>query len=91
MALDVDQQVTARGTVRAGPVLGHKQAITEMSKGRIVEVLSSDPSTNQDISVWAKKLGDERPRTRISALGIDFAGSAHTHHTPAALVVSVPC
>ena len=58
-ALDVDEQVDARGTACPGPLLEAKRAVTKVSKGGVLEVLSSDAGTNDDISIWAKKVGHE--------------------------------
>ncbi len=58
-ALEVEKSVDARGTACPGPLLEAKRAVTKVSKGGIMEVLSSDQSTNQDIPLWAKKVGHE--------------------------------
>jgi TusA-related sulfurtransferase len=58
-ALEPEKTVDARGTACPGPLLEAKRALTQVSKGGIMEVLSSDPSTNQDIPLWARKVGHE--------------------------------
>jgi TusA-related sulfurtransferase len=58
-ALEPEKVVDARGTACPGPLLEAKRAVTEVSKGGIMEVLSSDQSTNRDIPVWAAKVGHE--------------------------------
>lgn len=58
-ALEPEKTVDARGTACPGPLLEAKRALTQVSKGGIMEVLSSDPSTNQDIPLWAQKVGHE--------------------------------
>jgi TusA-related sulfurtransferase len=58
-ALDTEKVVDARGTACPGPLLEAKRAVTQVSKGGIMEVLSSDQSTNRDIPVWAAKVGHE--------------------------------
>jgi len=58
-ALTVDSTVDARGTACPGPLLEAKRAITKVSKGGIMEVLSSDEGTNEDIPMWCKKVGHE--------------------------------
>ena len=54
-----DKQVDARGTACPGPLLEAKRAITTVSMGGVMEVLSSDQSTNKDVPRWAKKIGHE--------------------------------
>lgn len=58
-ALTVEKVVDARGTACPGPLLEAKRGITSVSKGGIMEVLSSDEGTNDDIPLWAKKVGHE--------------------------------
>lgn len=58
-ALKPEKTVDARGTACPGPLLEAKRALTTVSKGGVMEVLSSDPSTNQDIPLWAGKVGHE--------------------------------
>ena len=57
--LQVDKEVDARGTACPGPLLEAKRAMTSVPMGGIMEVLSSDASTNKDIPLWAKKIGHE--------------------------------
>jgi TusA-related sulfurtransferase len=57
--LEPDEVVDARGTACPGPLLEAKRAVTRVPKGGVMQVLSSDPSTNEDIPVWAKKVGHE--------------------------------
>ena len=53
--IDVDKQVDARGTACPGPLLEAKRAITGIPMGGVMEVLSSDKGTLEDIPLWAKK------------------------------------
>ncbi len=57
--LTVEKQVDARGTACPGPLLEAKRAITSISVGGVMELLSSDQSTNTDVPRWAKKMGHE--------------------------------
>jgi len=57
--LTADKVVDARGTACPGPLLEAKRSVVEVSNGGIMEVLSSDQSTNRDIPLWAKKVGHE--------------------------------
>jgi tRNA 2-thiouridine synthesizing protein A len=54
-----DKQVDARGMACPGPLLEAKREITSISVGGVMEVLSSDQSTNKDIPRWSKKIGHE--------------------------------
>ena len=57
--LTLDKQVDARGTACPGPLLDAKRAMAGVSVKGIMEVLSSDASTNRDIPKWAQKVGHE--------------------------------
>lgn len=59
-SLKVDKLVDARGTACPGPLLEAKRAMAKVPKnGGIMEVLSSDRGTNDDIPLWAKKMKHE--------------------------------
>ncbi len=58
-SLKVDQTIDARGTACPGPLLEAKRGIAKVARGGIMEVLSSDEGTNQDIPLWCKKTGHE--------------------------------
>lgn len=57
--LDVDEIVDARGTACPGPLLEAKRAISKVTVGGIMEIISSDEGTNADIPNWCKKVGHE--------------------------------
>ncbi|MBN2576522.1 MAG: sulfurtransferase TusA family protein [Deltaproteobacteria bacterium] len=57
--LKVDKQVDARGTACPGPLLEVKKGITTVQVGQVMELLSSDASTNKDVPRWAGKQGHE--------------------------------
>ena len=57
--LNADQVVDARGTACPGPLLEAKRGMTKVSRGGVMEVLSSDEGTNDDIPLWCKKVGHE--------------------------------
>jgi TusA-related sulfurtransferase len=57
--LEVSKQVDARGTACPGPLLEAKRGMTSVPLGGIMEVLSSDEGTNQDLPLWSKKVGHE--------------------------------
>ncbi|WP_448383240.1 sulfurtransferase TusA family protein [Desulfosoma sp.] len=51
--------VDARGSACPGPLLEAKKAIGKVKVGDVLEILSNDPGTKNDIPVWAKKVGHE--------------------------------
>jgi tRNA 2-thiouridine synthesizing protein A len=51
--------VDARGSACPGPLLEAKKAIGSVMVGEVLEVLSNDPGTKDDIPIWAKKVGHE--------------------------------
>ena len=57
--LEAEQKVDARGTACPGPLLEAKRGIAKVSKGGVMEVLSSDEGTNDDVPLWCKKVGHE--------------------------------
>ncbi len=57
--LKIDKIVDARGTACPGPLLEAKRAIAAVPMGGLLEVMSSDAGTNEDIPLWAKKVGHE--------------------------------
>ncbi len=57
--LQAEQVIDARGTACPGPLLEAKRGMAKVSKGGIMEVLSSDEGTNDDIPLWCKKIGHE--------------------------------
>ena len=57
--LKVEKVVDARGTACPGPLLEARQSMVDVPNGKVMEVISSDVSSNQDIPLWAKKAGHE--------------------------------
>ncbi len=57
--LKVDKQIDARGTACPGPLLEAKRGIASVPIGGVMEVLSSDEGTNEDLPLWSKKVGHE--------------------------------
>jgi TusA-related sulfurtransferase len=58
-SLKVDQVVDARGTACPGPLLEAKRAMAAVPMDGIMEVLSSDKGTTDDIPLWANKVGHD--------------------------------
>ncbi len=57
--LSVAKKVDARGTACPGPLMEAKRAMTAVPKEGVLEVLSSDEGTTEDIPLWARKVGHE--------------------------------
>ena len=58
-APDSANMVDARGSACPGPLLEAKKAIGSVKVGEVLEVISSDPGTKDDIPAWAGKVGHE--------------------------------
>jgi tRNA 2-thiouridine synthesizing protein A len=69
-ALPVAKVVDARGTACPGPLLEAKKGMGTVAVGEIIEVLSSDPATKDDVAAWAGKVGHEFLGT-LAASGYD--------------------
>jgi TusA-related sulfurtransferase len=57
--INVDKVVDARGTACPGPLLAAKKAISEIQRGQVIEIMSSDEGTKKDVPKWATKKGHE--------------------------------
>jgi len=57
--LEIAKVVDARGTACPGPLLDAKRGIAAVPMKGVMEVLSSDEGTNDDIPLWCKKVGHE--------------------------------
>ncbi|MBW1682759.1 MAG: sulfurtransferase TusA family protein [Deltaproteobacteria bacterium] len=57
--IKADQTLDCRGLSCPMPILKTKKAIGKMNSGQIIEVLSSDPGTKNDMPGFAKKGGHE--------------------------------
>jgi len=57
--LKIDKSIDARGSACPGPLLEAKRAMASVPMGGIMEVLSSDKGTTEDIPLWARKVGHE--------------------------------
>lgn len=54
--LKVTQTVDARGTACPGPLLAAKKAVGDIESGEVLEILSSDEGTKNDIPKWCQKM-----------------------------------
>ncbi|MFH2091279.1 MAG: sulfurtransferase TusA family protein [Pseudomonadota bacterium] len=50
-------QVDARGSACPGPLLEAKKGVGKVQVGQILEILSNDRGTRNDIPAWAGKVG----------------------------------
>jgi TusA-related sulfurtransferase len=57
--LKVDKTVDARGVACPGPLLEAKRAVAAVPMHGVMEVISSDIGTTEDVPLWAKKVGHE--------------------------------
>ena len=57
--VDVESIVDARGSACPGPLLEAKKGIGKVKVGDVLEILSGDPGTRDDIPAWSKKVGHE--------------------------------
>ena len=51
--------VDARGSACPGPLLEAKKGIGTVKVGEVLEILSNDPATKNDIPIWANKVGHD--------------------------------
>ncbi len=69
-ALKAAAVVDARGCACPGPLMEAKKAIGKVKVGEVLEVLSNDPGTKNDMPLWATKVGHEYLGT-LAADGYD--------------------
>ena len=69
-SIEVANVVDARGSACPGPLLEAKKGIGKVKVGEVLEILSNDSATKNDIPVWANKVGHE-PLGYLAADGYD--------------------
>ncbi|WP_443082245.1 sulfurtransferase TusA family protein [Thermodesulfitimonas autotrophica] len=57
--IKVDETLDARGLSCPMPLLRTKKALQKLLSGKILEVLSTDPGTRNDLPSWCKRTGNE--------------------------------
>ena len=57
--ITAESTVDARGSACPGPLLEAKKGIGKVKVGEVLEVLSGDAGTRDDIPAWADKVGHE--------------------------------
>jgi tRNA 2-thiouridine synthesizing protein A len=58
-SIQADSVVDARGVSCPGPLLEAKKGIGTVQVGQVLEILSNDPGSRNDIPRWAKKVGHD--------------------------------
>ena len=58
-SLKVDKVVDARGVACPGPLLEAKRSVPAVPLHGVMEVISSDLGTTEDVPLWAKKVGHQ--------------------------------
>ena len=54
-----DKTLDCKGLNCPLPILQTKKAMETMEPGQVLEMLSTDPGSKNDISAWAKRTGNE--------------------------------
>lgn len=57
--IKADKSVDARAMACPGPLLEAKKAIGTVGVGKILEIMSGDKGSREDIPAWCKKMGHE--------------------------------
>ncbi len=57
--LKVDKSIDARGMACPGPLLEAKRTVPSVPMHGVMEVISSDEGTTEDVPLWARKVGHE--------------------------------
>ncbi|MBT3258508.1 MAG: sulfurtransferase TusA family protein [Deltaproteobacteria bacterium] len=68
-SIQADNVVDARGVSCPGPLLKAKKGMGNVQVGEILEIMSNDPGSKNDIPRWAKKVGHDY----IGSLDLDGA------------------
>jgi len=54
-----DKTVDARSMACPGPLLEAKKGIAQVQVGQVLEILSGDKGSREDLPAWCKKSGNE--------------------------------
>ena len=57
--MDITKEVDARGLNCPLPILKAKKALSELTSGQLLRVLSTDPGSVRDFQAFAKQTGNE--------------------------------
>lgn len=58
-AIEVNQEVDARGLNCPLPILRAKKALTGLQTGQVLKIISTDPGSKRDFQAFAKQTGNE--------------------------------
>jgi TusA-related sulfurtransferase len=70
--MDVQREVDARGLNCPLPILKAKKALSEMTSGDVLRIVSTDPGSMRDFQAFARQSGNE-------LLEQIHAGAEYTH------------
>ena len=70
--MQIDQELDARGLNCPLPILKTKKALSEMSSGQVLKVVSTDPGSVRDFEAFARQTGH-------TLLSQETAGEEFTH------------
>ena len=54
-----DRQIDCTGLFCPMPIVKTREAMTQMTAGQVLEMLSDDPASNPDMRSWARNTGHE--------------------------------
>jgi tRNA 2-thiouridine synthesizing protein A len=54
-----DRQIDCTGLFCPMPIVKTREAMTEMTAGQVLEMLSDDPASDPDMRSWARNTGHE--------------------------------
>jgi TusA-related sulfurtransferase len=57
--IEFDKEVDATGLNCPLPILRAKKALTDMEKGQVLKVISTDPGSVRDFQAFARQTGNE--------------------------------
>jgi TusA-related sulfurtransferase len=67
-----DRVLDCRGQFCPAPVLRAREEIDRLESGQVLQVLTSDPASREDISRWAKRTGHELVELREDGSDLAF-------------------
>ncbi|HZF78919.1 MAG TPA: sulfurtransferase TusA family protein [Rubrivivax sp.] len=68
--MDIGKELDTRGLNCPLPILKAKKALTDMSSGELLRVVSSDPGSTRDFQAFARQTGNEL--VEQTSVGNDF-------------------
>lgn len=68
--MQIDRELDTRGLNCPLPILKAKKALSEMTSGQVLRVVSTDPGSKRDFAAFAKQTGNEL--LEQSSEGADF-------------------